>query len=82
MWHGVAAISSLSSGFLTMADPNRTVQSQKMARDLKIRIYEVEGWYYPSSENKGADQLRSQVFSRRGSHWVRLGFYKRATVSS
>ena len=53
-----------------------------MARGLKFRIYEVEGSYYPCSENKGADQLRGYreadlrlcfrickkpVFSRRGS---------------
>ena len=53
-----------------------------MARGLKFRIKEVEGLYYPSSENKGADQLRgyreadlrlcfrickNPVFSRRGS---------------
>ena len=29
-----------------------------MARGLKFRIKEVEGFYYPYSENKGADQLR------------------------
>ena len=29
-----------------------------MARGLKFRIYEKEGFYYPCSENKGADQLR------------------------
>ena len=29
-----------------------------MARGLKFWIYEVEGLYYPCSENKGADQLR------------------------
>ena len=29
-----------------------------MSRGLKFRIYEVEGLYYPCSENKGADQLR------------------------
>ena len=29
-----------------------------MARDLKIRIFEVEGLYYLCGENKGADQLR------------------------
>ena len=29
-----------------------------MARGLKFRIKEVEGLYYPCSENKGADQLR------------------------
>ena len=44
--------------FLTRADTNRPVQPQKTARDLKFRIYEVEGLYYPCSENKDADQLR------------------------
>ena len=39
-------------------DTNRPVQSQKMARTLKFRIYKVEELYYPCSENKGADQLR------------------------
>ena len=54
-----------------------------MAGGLKFRIYEVEGLYYPCSENKGADQLRGYreadlrlcfrickkpVFSRRGSY--------------
>ena len=29
-----------------------------MARGLKFRIKEVEGLYYPCSENKDADQLR------------------------
>ena len=38
---------------------NRAVQPQKMARGLKFRIKVVEGLYYPYSENKGADQLRS-----------------------
>ena len=33
------------------------VQPKKMARDLKFCISEVEGLYYLSSENKGADQL-------------------------
>ena len=32
-----------------------------MAKGLKFRIYEVEGLYYPSSQNKGADQLRGFV---------------------
>ena len=40
------------------SDTNQAVQLQKMARGLKSRIYEVEGLYYPCSENKGADQLR------------------------
>ena len=47
------------SGFPTRSDTNRPVQLQRMARGLKFRIYEVEGLYYPSSENKGADQLCS-----------------------
>ena len=37
------------------------VASQKMTRSLKFRILEEEGLhnYFTSSENKGADQLRS-----------------------
>ena len=65
-----------------MCDTNRPVQSQKDARSLKFRILVEEELYYSSSENKGADQLRSYceadlrlcfrigenpVFSRRGS---------------
>ena len=38
---------------------NQSVQSQKMTRSLKFYIYVEEGLYYPCSENKGADQLRS-----------------------
>ena len=48
-----------SSGFPTRSDKNWPVQSQKQARNLKFRIKEEEGLYYPCSENKGADQLRS-----------------------
>ena len=44
-------------GFPTRSDTNQAVQPQKLARDLKFRIKEVEGLYYPCSENKGADQL-------------------------
>ena len=66
--------------------PNRShtgpVQSQKRARSLNFWIYVEEELYYPSSENKGADQLRGNreadlrlcfclcrllVFSRGGS---------------
>ena len=43
--------------FLTWSDTNQAVQPQKMSRGLKFWIEEVEGLYYPSSENKGADQL-------------------------
>ena len=45
-------------GVSDQVDINRCVQSQKRARSLKFRIYVEEELYYPSSENKGADQLR------------------------
>ena len=41
------------------SDTNQAVQSQKRARRLKFRILVEEELYYLSSENKGADQLRS-----------------------
>ena len=44
--------------FPTWSDTNQAVQLQKMARGLKFWIKGVEGFYYPCSENKGADQLR------------------------
>ena len=44
--------------FPNRSDTNRPVQTQKRGRSLKFRIYEEEELYYPSSENKGADQLR------------------------
>ena len=44
--------------FPTWSDTNRAVQLQKMARGLKFRIQKVEGLYYLSSINKGADQFR------------------------
>ena len=44
--------------FLTRSDTSRAVQPQKMTGGLKFRILEVEGLYYPCSENKGGDQLR------------------------
>ena len=68
-----------------VSDTNRSVQPQKMARGLKFRVKVVQGLYYPYSENKGADQLRSYcatdkplcfrickkpVFSQRGSNIV------------
>ena len=75
-----------TSGFPTRSDTNRAWQSLKIARDLKFRIKEVEGLYYPWSENKDADQVRGyreadlrlcfrickkSVFSRRGSFYMR-----------
>ena len=43
----------------TWSDTNQAVQLQKMTRGLKFRTEEEEGLYYLCSENKGADQLRS-----------------------
>ena len=73
-----------SSRFPIRSDINGSVQSQKMIKSLKFRIYEEEKLYYPSGETKGADQLRSYcesdlrlcfrickipVFSRCGSYY-------------
>ena len=44
--------------FPNRSDTNRPVQAQKQARSLKFWILVEEELYYPSSENKGADQLR------------------------
>ena len=38
---------------------NKSVQPQKIARNLKFWIQKVEELFDPCSENKGADQLRS-----------------------
>ena len=44
----------------TILFPNRPDTNRKRARSLKFRINKVEEeLYYPSSENTGADQLRS-----------------------
>ena len=45
--------------FPTRSDTNWPVQAQKRARSLKFQTEVEEELYYPSSENKGADQLRS-----------------------
>ena len=44
--------------FRNRSDTNQAVQSQKQARDLKFWLEVEEESYYPSSENKGAYQLR------------------------
>ena len=44
--------------FPNRSDTNRPVEAQKRGRSLKFRILVEEELYYPSSENKGADQLR------------------------
>ena len=38
---------------------NQPVQSQKKARGMNFLLYVEEEFYYQSSENKCADQLRS-----------------------
>ena len=68
---------------LTRSHTNQAVQLLEMARGLNFCIKEVEVSYYPSCENKGADQLRGYreadlrlcfricktlVFSRHGSY--------------
>ena len=44
--------------FPNRSDTNWPVQLQKQARSLKFWSKVEEELYYPSSENKGADQLR------------------------
>ena len=48
-----------STGFPTRSDTNRPVQSKMKVRLLKFWVEVEEELYYPSSENKGADQLCS-----------------------
>ena len=43
----------------TRSDTNQAVQSHRMVRGWKFWIEKVEELYYPSSENKADDQLRS-----------------------
>ena len=45
--------------FQNRSDTNWSVPSQKQARSLKFWSKVEEEVYYPSSENKGADQLLS-----------------------
>ena len=49
------AVFGISDQFCT----NQPVQSQKITRSLKFWIWAEEEWYYPSSKNKGVDQLCS-----------------------
>ena len=49
--------------FPTRSDTNQSVQLQKQARSLKFRCLVEEELYYPSSEKKGADQLRGYRFA-------------------
>ena len=45
------------SGFQVPYKPG--CEQQKIVEDLKFRIWVVDGLYYPYSEKKGPDQLRS-----------------------
>ena len=69
---------------LTRSNTNQAVQPLEIAKGLKFCMKEVEVLYDPSSENKGADQLRSYreadlclcfricktlIFSRRSSNF-------------
>ena len=49
------------SGFPTRSDTNRPVQSQNKVRILEFLVEVEEKLYYPSSENKGADQLTAHL---------------------
>ena len=59
-----------SSGFPIRSDKKRPVQSQKKVRILKFWVEVAEELYYPSSENKGTDQLCSYCSAD-----LRLCFY-------
>ena len=62
--------------FSTWSDTNQAVKLQKMARGLKflIKKVHVEGLYYLSGENKGADQLRGNLSASLFSHMQNVGF--------
>ena len=50
----------MSSCFPTRSDTNRAVKQFKMARGVKFRIKEEEGFHYLQvcNDTKGTDQLR------------------------
>ena len=56
--------------FPNRSDTNRPVQSQKRARSLKFWSEVEKEFYYPSSENKGADQLRGYFVFAYADCWV------------
>ena len=49
--------------FPNRSDTNRPVQAKKRASSLKFRIKVEEELHYPTSENKGADQLCGYSFA-------------------
>ena len=52
-----------SWGFPTRSHSKQAVQAKKMTREWKFWIYNVEEFYNPCSENKGADQLQVEGIS-------------------
>ena len=70
--------------FPNRSDTNRSVQSQKRTRSLKFRELQEEELYYPSSENNGANQLRSYCEADHASLFSRMqivGFLMRRLKS-
>ena len=63
--------------FLTRSDTNQAVQLLEMARGSKFCIKEVEVLYFPSSENKGADQLGGYREADRGNCVLVFAYAKR-----
>ena len=55
-----------------MSNTNQAVQTHKMVRGLKFRIWEVDELYYLCRENKDADQLRNAKsrFSQDAAHFI------------
>ena len=69
---------------LTRSDTNQAIQPLEMARGWKFCIWEEEVLYYPSSENKDADQLRGYREADLRlcfSHMQIVGFLTRAHIS-
>ena len=68
---------NLSSGFATKVDSNRPAQLQRLARGLKIWLYQVEVLYYPGSkqQNRWSDCADAQADVRLCcSHMAWTGF--------
>ena len=62
---------NLSSEFLTMSDTNLAVQLQKMAREMKIQINEVEGLYYLAVQlQKIAREMKIQIYEVEGLYYL------------
>ena len=57
MYHLSHLVGKPTMWFPNRSDTNQPVQLQMQARSLKFRSKVQEELYYPSSENKGADQL-------------------------